>query len=78
MNIVQNEYFWYGLMNSYTSQYISADLVSDSPIIDDTKRAAIARSELYSLNFYQNISQKSTDQATDILYQTIQKFPIHI
>ena len=78
MNIVQNEYFWYGLMNSYTSQYISADLVSDSSIIDDTKRAAIARNEIYSLNFYQNISQQSTDQSVDILYQTIQKFPIHI
>ena len=78
MNIVQNEYFWYGLMNSYTSQYITPDLLSDSTIIDDTKRAAIARTELYSLNFYKYISQKSTSQSVDILYQTIQKFPIHI
>ena len=76
-NIVRNEYFWYWLLNTYTMQHIASDIVWDS-FTDSTKKESIVRTELYSLDFYQNISEASTNQSIDMLYQTIQKFPLHI
>ncbi len=78
LNIVQNEYFWYGLLNTYTKNYITPEMIDGNLWTDSTKAANIVKQEQYSISFFAKISKQSTRLSIDSLFQTIQKFPIHI
>lgn len=77
-NVIQNEYFWYWLLNQYANENISYDMVGDSAGNDVEKAKLIAYREKYGINFYTILAKKSTDKTTSVLYQTITKFPVHI